>query len=422
MTASSELGRAPPLSVSALTHLITHALYNLGSVAVIGELSQVKVAASGHLYGTLKDEQAVLNIVIWRSQLARLGRIPQEGSRVIVHGQLDVYPARGSYQLIVQRLLPAGAGELAARLEQLKQRLAAEGLFAEERKRPLPFLPRAVGLATAANSAALADLLEGIRRRFPTMPVVLAPCLVQGEGAAASIVAALQRLAAHPEVDVIVCGRGGGSLEDLWAFNEEPVVRAIAGCPKPVVSAVGHETDWTLADLAADVRAKTPTAAGELVVPVLADLLAALAERRQRLQAAIDRSLSEAQARLAALAAHRALQSPHYQVALRQQRLDELAGQLEATWQRRWTAANAELVTLSARLHALSPLAVLARGYAIARRSHAGVLRRVADAPLSTTIEVRLRDGWLEAQVTGHRPLSAWEAQLSAAGEHDAEP
>ena len=250
-----------PEPSSAITQRIKLTLSDVGPLLVAGELSSVKVVASGHLYATLKDEGAVLSLVMWRSSVARMGRIPAEGARVVVRGSLDVYPPRGSYQLIVTRIAEAGQGDLAARLEQLKAALAAEGLFAEERKRPLPLLPRAVGLATAAGSAALADMLHSIRARFPAMPVVVAPCLVQGRGAAASIVAALTRLAAHPSVDVIVCGRGGGSLEDLWAFNERIVAEAIVRCPVPVVAAIGHETDTSLAELVADERAATPTQA-----------------------------------------------------------------------------------------------------------------------------------------------------------------
>lgn len=393
-----------PLSVSAVTNRIKLTLNDIGPVLVAGELSQVKVVASGHLYATLKDEGAVLSLVMWRSSVARMGRIPAEGARVTVRGSIDVYPPRGSYQLIASRITEAGVGDLAARLEALKAKLQAEGLFDESRKRELPMLPRAVGLATAAGSAALADMLHSIRDRFPDMPVVVAPCLVQGRGAAASIVAALERLARHPEVDVIICGRGGGSLEDLWAFNEEPVVRAIAACRKPVVSAVGHETDWTLADLAADLRAKTPTMAGELIVPVQSELLAQLADDRLRLDQAIAGLLDDARARLAALAAHRALAGPGYQVAIRQQRLDELDGRLRAAGQRRIADASARLAQAAASLDALSPLKVIGRGYSMVRTAERRLVRRLADAPPGTQLEARVSDGWIYAEAVGVKP------------------
>lgn len=393
-----------PLSVSAVTNRIKLTLNDIGPILVTGELSQVKVVASGHLYATLKDDGAVLSLVMWRSSVARMGRIPAEGARVTVRGTIDVYPPRGSYQLIASRITEAGIGDLAARLEALKAKLQAEGLFDESRKRELPLLPRAVGLATASGSAALADMLHSIRDRFPDMPVVVAPCLVQGRGAAPSIVAALDRLQRHREVDVIICGRGGGSLEDLWAFNEEAVVRAIASSRIPVVSAVGHETDWTLADLAADLRAKTPTMAGELIVPVQSELTAQLADDRARLDAAISAALADARARLAALAAHRALAGPGYQVAIRQQRLDELDGRLRSAGQRRIADATARLAQAAASLDALSPLKVIGRGYSMVRTAERRLVRRMADAPPGTQLEARVADGWIYAEAVGVKP------------------
>jgi exodeoxyribonuclease VII large subunit len=433
-----------PLTVAALTRRIQLSLSDFGPLLVAGELSGVKVAPSGHLYARLKDGEAVIDVVMWRSSVARQGRLPQEGERVVARGSIDVYPPRGTYQLVCSRISPAGQGDLAAQLERLKGKLAAEGLFDDERKIELPLLPRAVGLATAPGSAALADLLHSLRVRFPAMPVVLAGCQVQGRGAAASIVAAIRQLDQHPEVDVIVVGRGGGSLEDLWAFNEEPVVRAIAACQTPIVSAVGHESDWTLADLAADVRAKTPTAAGELVVPVAAELAAQVAEGRARLDAGIARLMAEARQRLAALARHRALAGPGHQVALRRQRLDELRAALDAGMavpfaqaqarldvararlrppalepaRERWRRLAADLDRLAvdrgrrigerlaataARLDALSPLAVLGRGYSVLRTPERRLVRHLADAPAGTVVEARVVDGWVLARVDGVR-------------------
>jgi exodeoxyribonuclease VII large subunit len=236
------------------------------------------------------------------------------------------------------------------------------------------------------------------------MAIVHAPCVVQGPQAPAEITAALRRLSAHPLVDVIICGRGGGSLDDLMAFNDESVVRAIAACPVPVVSAVGHETDWTLADLVADVRAKTPTAAGELVVPVAAELRAALAEQRSRLDRGIDRLVEAARQRLAALSAHRALASPGHQIALRRQRLDDLVQRLDGSIAEGLRRCRERLGLAAGRLAALSPLAVLGRGYAVVESS-GRILRGIADAPPGATITARLNDGWLDAEVTSQRPL-----------------
>jgi exodeoxyribonuclease VII large subunit len=419
-------------------------------------LSQVKIAPSGHLYATLKDEEAVVSLVMWRSTVVRQSALPKEGEQVVVRGSLSVYGPRGQYQLTATRISPLGIGDLAARFAALKARLETEGLFDEDRKRPLPLLPRAVGLATASGSAALADMLHSLRTRFPAMPIVVAPCIVQGAQAVPTIVAALRRLDAHPEVDVIVVGRGGGSIEDLWAFNEEAVVRAIAACSKPVVSAVGHETDTTLADFVADVRAKTPTAAGELVVPVQAELVNALSEYRVHLDRAIDTLIDDARERLGALANHRALATPAHQVALRRQRLDELRGQLDdsvttlleerssdlrllrtrldhASPARRIEAAREELAQnrrhlaaaakhqlaqvqerfagLAARLDALSPLAVIARGYSVVRDAGGRLVRRTDQVADGDVIEARMPDGWLRATVIGRRPQRLGEPE-----------
>jgi exodeoxyribonuclease VII large subunit len=438
-----------PISVSALTQRITATLDGIGSLSVQGELAQAKVAPSGHLYATLKDASAVIGLVMWRSQVVRNGPVPRDGEQVVVRGAVSVYAPRGQYQLVATRITRVGQGDLAARFEALKARLLAEGLFDEERKIPLPFLPRAVGLATASGSAALADLLHSIRSRFPRMAVVLAPCLVQGPAAPAEIARALAQLDRHPDVEVIVVGRGGGSLEDLWAFNDEVVVRAIAACRTPVVSAVGHETDHTLSDLAADARAKTPTSAGEMVVPVLAELEERLLAGRVGLDGAVDARLAEARVRLEAFASHRALAGPGHQVELRRQRLDELTARLDegmdgrldearrsvavlslrldhagpalrletarerlAAVQRSITQAIAHaleqrqvrLAAAAGRLNALSPLAVLSRGFSVARRPDGVLVRQLAQAPIGSAIEVRVSDGWIDAAVTAQRP------------------
>ncbi len=437
-----------PLSVTALTRRLALTLENFGSLLVQGELSQVKVAPSGHLYATLKDAESVISVVMWRSAVVRQETMPRDGQQVMVRGTLSVYGPRGQYQLTATRISPVGIGDLATRFAALKARLAEEGLFDEEHKLPLPVLPRAVGLATAAGSAALADLLHSLRARFPNMPIVFAPCVVQGPQAVATIVAALRRLDRHPEVDVIIVGRGGGSIEDLWAFNEELVVRAIAACSTPVVSAVGHETDTTLADFVADVRAKTPTAAAELVVPLQTELVSTLADYHLQLDRAMDVLLEDAHLRLHALAHHRALATPAHQVALRRQRLDELQQRLDdgigalletrgsglrllqarlthASPSRRCQRARESLeqhgrhldralgqqvlhaqerlAAAAGRLDALSPLAVIARGYSVVRTANGALVRRLDQVAEGELIEARLPDGWLRAQVVGRR-------------------
>jgi exodeoxyribonuclease VII large subunit len=445
-----------PLTVAQLTRRITLTLEDFGPLLVQGEVSQLRIAPSGHLYATLKDDDAVISLVMWRSSVIRQTEKPKEGDQVIVKGSLSVYGPRGQYQLTASRISPVGLGDLAARFAALKAKLSEEGLFDEERKKPLPLLPRGIGLATATGSAALADMMHSLLARFPSMLIIHIPCVVQGAAAAATIVAALRELDAHPDVDVIIVGRGGGSIEDLWAFNEESVVRAIAACHKPVVSAVGHETDTTLADFVADVRAKTPTAAGELVVPLEAELHATLNEYRLRLDRAMDVLLQDAKERLQALAHHRALSTPKHQVAMRRQRLDELhqrledgvesalnlrsttyqllavrlrnAGperriesareslrvqqrQLERAIQQRLQNSSERLTSGIARLEALSPLAVIARGYSVVRTPAGALVRRADQVEIGSTIEARMPDGWLTAQVTNKRTQRLGEAE-----------
>ena len=431
-------------TVGVLTKMIRNQLQDLGPLRVVGELTQVRQVQSGHCYFTLKDDQAVLSGAMWRATVLRQGALPAEGTKVEVHGSLDVYDQRGTYQIIATRIVPLGLGDLLVKLEALKSRLAAEGLFAEETKRPLPFLPKAVGLATAAGSAALADMLDSIHTRFPGMRVIHAPCLVQGAQAGPSIVRALEQLGQHPDIEVIICGRGGGSLEDLWAFNEEIVVRAIAGSPVPVISAVGHETDTTLADLAADLRAKTPTEAGELVVPVKAELLERLSDLRLDLDQAIDQRLETAQKHVKALSQHRALSALGHALARQGQRLDEIRLRLDHSLderlhnlraklaasiqtitryspqtrlerersklatlndcfprilQQRRIQSESRLAVLAGRLDALSPLKTLARGYSVATRPDGQIITSAQDAPPGTLLKLRLAQGELRTRV-----------------------
>ena len=266
-----------PLTVTQLTQLVRDTLaHQLGGVLVAGEISNLRPAGSGHVYFTLKDDRSQLRCVLFRSAAQLLVFTPADGQQVVVRGQIGLYPARGDLQVVVDRLEPLGRGALQLAFEQLKERLAAEGLFAAERKRPLPFFPRHVGVATALGGAALHDILVILRGRCPALHVVVRPVRVQGAGAADDIVRALDDLNAHPALEVLIVGRGGGSLEDLWPFNEERVARAIVESRLPVVAAVGHEVDFTIACLVADRRAPTPTAAAEMVVPRVADLEARL--------------------------------------------------------------------------------------------------------------------------------------------------
>ena len=273
---------AAPLTITEISQLLKRTVEDrFGYVKLRGELSGVKRAASGHLYCCLKDEKAVIDGVMWRTGVQRLGFLPEDGIEVVASGKLTTYPGRSKYQIVIERMEIAGEGALLALLEKTRRRLEAEGLFAAERKRPLPFLPRVIGVVTSPTGAVIRDILHRLADRFPSR-VLVWPVLVQGQGSAEQVAAAVRGFAelaeggAIPRPDLLIVARGGGSIEDLWGFNEEVVVRAIAGSPIPVISAVGHETDTTLADHAADRRAPTPTAAAEIAVPVLRELAATL--------------------------------------------------------------------------------------------------------------------------------------------------
>ena len=319
-------------SVSELAFALKRTIEDsYGWVRVRGELSGLKRAASGHLYFSLKDEKAVLDAVCWRGTLPKLAFELEDGLEVVCLGRLTTYPQRSRYQLVVESIEPAGIGALLAQLEERRKRLEAEGLFAPERKRPLPFLPAVIGVVTSASGAVIRDILHRLEERFPRR-VILWPVLVQGEGAAEQIAAAVRGFAALPEggpvprPEVLIVARGGGSIEDLWAFNEEVVVRAVAECPIPVISAVGHETDTTLIDFAADRRAPTPTAAAEMAVPVRGELLQRVEGLAGRLRHAVDQILERQRRHLDGLL--RGLRDPELLIAPLARHLDHLAERL----------------------------------------------------------------------------------------------
>jgi exodeoxyribonuclease VII large subunit len=409
-------GAAPRiLTVSQLALRLREALEaGVGTVWVAGEISNLKRPSSGHLYLTLKDDQTQLSAVMFRSAAQVLVFQPTDGMEVVVRARADLYAARGALQLYVDSMEPRGLGALTLAFEQLKARLGAEGLFEASRKRALPRWPRAVGIVTALHGAAIHDMRTMLRRRWPLANVVIRPVRVQGPGAAKEIAAGIQDLCRLADVDVLIVGRGGGSLEDLWAFNEEPVARAIAAATVPVVSAVGHEVDVTIADFVADARAPTPTAAAALVVPDVEEVRATLdracdalgvaltrrmAHARQRL-AALERGLGDPQRRLAdvalridelaararrglvarvewdrrelaALAARLERGGPAARLRAAVERLGATAGRLRFAVAMRTRQARAALEQSAARLDALSPLACLERGYALVRRGDA---------------------------------------------------
>ncbi|MDA0587442.1 MAG: exodeoxyribonuclease VII large subunit [Planctomycetota bacterium] len=352
--------------MTQLTREIKHLVEGgMGLQWVTGEVSNCRPARSGHVYFTLKDQNSQIAAVVWRLTAERLKFQIKDGMEVVAMGPVEVYPARGSYQLIVNQLMPKGVGALEAALRQLKEKLEKEGLFQRERKRPIPRIPKRIALITSPTGAAVKDMLQVITRRWPAANIIIMPVAVQGDAAAAQIAYALRNVHRIPDVDVVVTGRGGGSLEDLWAFNEEVVARAIFECPIPVVSAVGHEIDVSIADLVADVRALTPSEAGELVVPSREELSAGLASLRDRLVSRLRRKADRARLQLDALASRRVFTNPQQVIRQCSEQLDELSERMEAAARRRIERERQTLAQASGTLDALSPLGVLARGYSM---------------------------------------------------------
>jgi exodeoxyribonuclease VII large subunit len=393
---------SPVLSVSDLTRRVRELLdtdYRLQDVWVSGEASNVSRPASGHLYFTLKDAQASLRCVMWRPDAARLLTPPREGEAVEVHGRVSVYETAGQYQLYADTLRPAGEGLLFQRFLRLKAQLEAEGLFAAERKRPLPAWPARIGLVTSPSGAALRDVIHVLRRRFPLAEVTLAPTPVQGDEAPAGIVAALQALNRHVHPDVILLVRGGGSIEDLAAFNDEGVARAIAASKAPVVSGVGHETDFTIADFVADRRAPTPSAAAEIVTPDVIVLSEEVRLARARLAEALTERLRTHRWALDEGRLKLRLASPRAQVAGARQRLDDLGARAQAAIGAGVRLRRAAVGGLAQTLRAVGPAAVLERGYAVVRLKDGGqVVRSRLQAQPGTTLEVRVADGTFPAR------------------------
>jgi len=432
-------------SVSELSQGIKNLLEReYPDVWVTGEVSNFRAAASGHLYFTLKDATAQLRTVCFRNQARYLKFKPQDGISVIARGHLSVYEARGEYQLYVEYLEPAGLGALQLAFEQLKQKLAAEGLFDIARKKPLPLLPRAIGVVTSPTGAVIRDILRILRRRFRNMNVLIYPVKVQGEGAAGEIVGGVEHFNREQNVDVVIVARGGGSLEDLWAFNEEVVARAIAASGIPVISAVGHETDFTIVDFVADLRAPTPSAAAELVVHRKQDYLTELENRARRMTQIVRLQLSEARQRLTELRMHHAFQTLATRLAERAQRVDDAIASLERSMRSRlngarqeWLRASAGVVRydfrrllglkraalddrlgrfdaalrrfLTERLNRLahveailkerSPMTILQRGYSITRDAAGKIVRDAEAVALGSDISVRLARGELAATI-----------------------
>lgn len=369
-------------------------------VIVTGEISGLTRASSGHVYFTLKDEASQIKAVMWRSSAIKLKFDLRDGLAVEAIGGVEVYAPRGQYQLMVERLTPQGIGPLELAFRQLHAKLAAEGLFDVARKRPLPRFPKRIAVITSPAGAAVHDILQILLRRWPGVNVVVVPVPVQGPEAAPKIAAALGMVHRLPDVDVVICGRGGGSLEDLWAFNEEVVARAIAQCRIPVISAVGHETDVTIADLVADQRALTPSEAAERVIPVKAEWVQHLDQLRDRLCSSLVGLTNSRRKELEQLKKRRALAKPLEQIHRFSRELDDLETRLKQGWKRKLASLNAELESAGRALQALSPLAVLERGFSISKRVPGGeLIQSVKQVQVGDQLATLVADGQILSQV-----------------------
>lgn len=390
------LFQLPTWSVTDLTRYLRELIesdHNLQDLWVRGEVSNLSRPSSGHLYFTLKDSGAALRCVMWRNTVARQSFIPQEGDAIEIHGGISIYEVSGQYQLYADMIRPAGEGALYQEFLRLKARLEAEGLFDEARKRTIPRWPRRIGLVTSPTGAALRDMLNTLRRRYPLVDVILAPTPVQGVDAPTGIVAALSALNEAVRPDVILLARGGGSIEDLWAFNDERVARGIVASKAPVITGVGHETDFTIADFAADLRAATPTAAAELAVPNHEELRSLQDEYLTRAQSLMRSFMSSLRWELDVQHNRLSLHSPLPRIRSDRQRLDDLMRRAGSALVHRIQLQRTHLAGLDQRLNALSPLAVLDRGYALVSKADGRLVRSAHQVQSGEPLTVRVSDG-----------------------------
>jgi exodeoxyribonuclease VII large subunit len=371
----------------------------LQDVWVKGEVSNLSVPKSGHMYFTIKDEGAALKCIMWRNSVMRSIYQPQNGDMIEVHGSVNVYEAGGQYQLYADKVRPAGEGILFQQFLLLKEKLENEGLFDEDRKQPIPQVPKKIGIVTSPTGAALQDMRDTIQRRYPIVEVILAPSSVQGDAAPNEIVAALERLNKFKGIDVILIARGGGSIEDLWAFNNEDVVRAIAKSEIPVICGVGHETDYTLSDFAADLRAPTPTAAAELATPDLIDVIYTLNIMRGELTHFIEEKIQGNQHHLKSCISALEYLSPRNMIYQDLQTLDEIESRLNRRILHTIELSGAKLIGLENQLAALDPYAVLKRGYAVVTSESGNVVKSVDDVSIDERINIRIQDGGFDAVV-----------------------
>ncbi len=394
------------LTVSGLNMYVKSLLdgdENLKTVFLQGEISNLTDHyRSGHIYLTLKDERSAIKAVMFAGNAGRLKFRPKDGMKVLVRGRVSLYDVTGTYQLYIDDMQPDGAGALNLAFEQLKKKLLAEGLFDKAHKKPLPQFPKRIGVITSPTGAAVQDILRILQRRYPAAEIIMCPVSVQGENAPKELTEAVLRFDKAKCADVIIIGRGGGSIEDLWAFNDEDLARAIYKCSIPVVSAVGHETDFTICDFVSDVRASTPSAGAELVSPEISDLMSSFMYYSRTVRESMNSRLRKENERLLLLRNSRVLRSPMEIINLRRMKLDILSGKMKSSFSSQIAGKKHSLVSAASRLDALSPLKVISRGYAIVSKNNT-VIRSVKDAETDDRIDILLHDGSLECTVCGRK-------------------
>lgn len=391
------------LSVSQLNNYIKALMESddvLGAVTLRGEISNFKLHSSGHMYFTLKDDRSEISAVMFRFAASRLNFAVKNGMRVVVYGKVSVYEATGKYQVYVNAMTADGLGSLYAEYLRLLEKLRGEGLFEQTRKRPIPRFPKRIGIVTSPTGAAIRDMINVTGRRYPCADILLCPSEVQGVQAPASLCRAMSMLNAYGDCDVIIIGRGGGSAEDLWAFNNEDVVRAVAASEIPVISAVGHETDTTLCDFAADLRAPTPSAAAELAVPDRASLLQKNDESAARLERAVMTLIQGYENKLSVAQKKIELGSPSTRIESMSLRIASSRKQMDTVLVSRLESNILRLSSLAGRLDAVNPLAVLSRGYGLIKDENGGVITGADGVNVGQTIDIRVRDGSIRAEVT----------------------
>lgn len=369
-----------------------------------GEISNFKFHSSGHFYFTLKDGEGAVKAVMFRASAGKLRFLPENGMRVLVHGRVSLYQQTGDYQLYVDNMEPDGIGALYVAYEQLRRRLEEEGLFREDLKRPLPKTPTCVGVITSPTGAAVQDILNILGRRFPFAKVLVYPALVQGEGAVPSLLKGLRYFSESRAADVVIIGRGGGSLEDLWAFNDESLARAVRACPVPVISAVGHETDFTICDFASDLRAPTPSAAAELAVPETTELQQKFRNVIDRMKTLLRKDVEQKRQLLEHYADARVLRQPESYIAEKRIALDMVFDRLSGAMKNELAGHRADFAALTGKLEALNPMAVIARGYGAVYTPDGKVLKSVRAVKPGDTFTLRMQDGRMEGQVLSTAP------------------